>query len=204
MYSRLVLMGLECSFYMVSALPFLACGCAWLFRKEGWGRWKQAAGFLAFALYLCCVAAVTGLPSLQYLMFEPSLQMVPFYELWSDRVHNLLNVIMFVPTGVLLPLLWERYGGLKETARFGFLLSLLIECSQMFCWRLTDINDLIMNTLGAAAGWAIWRFLFRGRTLDARAVSPWHAVAAVWAAAFFLEIPVSGFFWERLYEPWFT
>lgn len=204
MYSRLVMMGLECSFYMIAALPFLLCWAVRLLRKEGKGAWKLAAGFLAFALYLCCVAAVTGLPSLQYLMFEPGLQLVPFYHLWAERENNLLNIIMSVPAGILLPLVWKKYGGLKETAVFGFLLSLLIECSQMFCWRLTDVNDLIMNTFGAVVGWAVWHFLLRGRTLGAHAPSPWRAVAMVWAAAFFLEVFVSGFFWNLLYEPWFT
>ena len=130
--------------------------------------------------------------------------MIPFYHLWPERVHNVLNIIMFVPAGLLLPLVWEKYGKLKETAGYGFLLSLLIECSQLFCWRVTDINDLIMNTFGAVVGWMVWRLLLRGRTLGAHTASPWHAAAIVWAAAFFLEVFVSDFFWNRLYEPWFT
>lgn len=204
MYSRLVMMGLEGSFYIIAALPFLVCWAVRFFRKEGKGAWKLAAGFLVFVLYLCCVAAVTGLPSLQYLTFDPNLQMIPFYHLWPERVHNVLNIIMFVPAGLLLPLVWEKYGKLKETAGYGFLLSLLIECSQLLCWRVTDINDLIMNTFGAVVGWMVWRLLLRGRTLGAHTASPWHAAAIVWAAAFFLEVFVSDFFWNRLYEPWFT
>ena len=186
MYSRLVMMGLEGSFYIIAALPFLVCWAVRFFRKEGKGAWKLAVGFLVFVLYLCCVAAVTGLPSLQYLMFDPNLQM--------------LNIIMFVPAGLLLPLVWEKYGKLKETAGYGFLLSLLIECSQLLCWRVTDINDLIMNTFGAVVGWMVWRLLLRGRTLGAHTASPWHAAAIVWAAAFFLEVFVSDFIWNWLYE----
>ena len=88
MYSRLVMMGLEGSFYIIAALPFLVCWAVRFFRKEGKGAWKLAAGFLVFVLYLCCVAAVMGLPSLQYLTFDPNLQMIPFYHLWPERVHN--------------------------------------------------------------------------------------------------------------------
>lgn len=51
------------------------------------------------------------------------------------------------------PLLWNRYLQFKNIVRLGFFVSLLIEISQIFTFRLTDIDDLIMNTPGAAAGW---------------------------------------------------
>ena len=50
MYSRLVMMGLEGSFYIIAALPFLVCWAVRFFRKEGKGAWKLAAGFLVFVL----------------------------------------------------------------------------------------------------------------------------------------------------------
>mgnify|MGYP000320300661 CR=1 FL=1 len=38
----------------------------------------------------------------------------------------------------------------------GFAVSLLIECSQIFNGRATDIDDLIANTSGACLGYVIW------------------------------------------------
>lgn len=41
----------------------------------------------------------------------------------------------------------------------GFGLSLVIELSQLLNNRRTDIDDLILNTLGAALGYALWRVM---------------------------------------------
>lgn len=37
--------------------------------------------------------------------------------------------------------------------------SLIIELSQLFNGRITDLDDLLMNTLGAFLGWVIFRLL---------------------------------------------
>ncbi|MFW7413380.1 VanZ family protein [Vagococcus fluvialis] len=71
-----------------------------------------------------------------------------------------LNVVMFIPLGFFLPLMWRKYHNGFETIKFGFYLSLFIELSQLFTrFRATDINDLITNTIGAAVGWSIY-FVF--------------------------------------------
>ena len=44
-------------------------------------------------------------------------------------------------------------------AGFGF--SLLIEVFQLFNTRLSDVDDLIMNSLGTAVGFAIWMLYHR-------------------------------------------
>ena len=65
------------------------------------------------------------------------------------------NLCWFVPMGVLLPLLNRRwsFGG---TVLAGMLLSISIETLQ---WLLrtgvTDIDDVLFNTLGAALGWIL-------------------------------------------------
>lgn len=199
MVSRFLWMAQDSACYALAALPFLAAWSFWFSRKRLEGAGRLAAGFWLFALYLCGVAAVTGLPSVQYLTFYAHIQLMPFHELRADAVQYFLNIVLFLPAGFLLPLLWGKYGRLKETVLFGFLLSVLIECSQLFCFRTTDLNDLLMNTLGAVFGWAAWRILCRGRTLRMRAASPWQAAAMVWAAAFLFASPISGFVWERLY-----
>lgn len=39
--------------------------------------------------------------------------------------------------------------------------SLFIECSQLFTlYRVSDVNDLVMNTLGTIGGWVIWKIIF--------------------------------------------
>jgi len=82
------------------------------------------------------------------------------------------NVILFMPLGFLLPLLWEKYRALQKTIAAGFLFSLSIEIGQLFSRRQTDIDDLLMNVLGTILGFCIWLLLgklfkTKPRTLNA-------------------------------------
>jgi glycopeptide antibiotics resistance protein len=69
------------------------------------------------------------------------------------------NVVLFLPLGAYLRLYFQRRG-VPTVIATGFLVSLLIECTQrtgnwfLFpCpYRLFDVDDLITNTLGAAIG----------------------------------------------------
>ena len=73
---------------------------------------------------------------------------------------NLLNIIMFIPFGLLLPIIWSEFKSFKKTTKAGFLFSLFIEITQMFNFRATDIDDLMMNTLGTIIGFGIYYILF--------------------------------------------
>lgn len=59
--------------------------------------------------------------------------------------------------GFLVPLLWKQYRAEKYVLLFGFGTSFAIEVLQMFCGRTSDVDDLLMNTLGALIGY--WMFL---------------------------------------------
>ena len=75
----------------------------------------------------------------------------------------LLNIIMFMPFGFLVPLIWEKYQSIKKTAFLGLALSVYIEFTQLFNRRKTDIDDLMMNVLGTIVGFGIfhiWNKLF--------------------------------------------
>ncbi|MEG0254582.1 VanZ family protein [Vagococcus sp.] len=122
-------------------------------------------GFMLYLLIM--LKEVIGFPSIsnwirvlnvQGDIFDPNLSLIPFGNgmLRSDY----LNIIMFMPLGVILPLMWKKYHRFKYTFQFAFFLSLFIEISQLFTrFRATDINDLITNTLGACAGWLLY-FVF--------------------------------------------
>jgi len=69
---------------------------------------------------------------------------------------HILNVIMFMPLGFLLSCIWENYRNLWRSTCVGFFMSLAIEISQLFCYRVTDVNDLITNTVGTIVGYTIW------------------------------------------------
>lgn len=66
------------------------------------------------------------------------------------------NIAVFVPLGFFLPLLWRRFDRLLPTVLACSLFSLLIEVIQYPLHRGTDIDDLILNTLGALFGYLIF------------------------------------------------
>lgn len=68
------------------------------------------------------------------------------------------NILLFAPLGFFLPLLLNKFRKFKKTVLAGFLVSLLIECSQLFLIRATDIDDLILNTLGVMLGYLCFMF----------------------------------------------
>lgn len=149
---------------LVAALAlgfFRLCGSVWrqLF-KGSWG----ILGLLA--LYMSILYALTGIPSIRYFVFRPQVNLIPFSDFGDSRFFWLsgMNTLLTVPLGMLLPLCWKQYQHFPRTAAVGFLVSLSIELSQMFCFRATDIDDLILNTLGTMVGFLLGKLLF-GRLL---------------------------------------
>lgn len=154
-------------------------------------------GVLLFAAYLGAMAVVTGVSSLLCgLSFSPTINLIPFHDFYIDLPQYALNVLLFLPLGVLLPLLWADYADRWRVIRFGFCLSLLIECCQMFCLRMTDLNDLMTNTLGAALGWMLWQRVLRGRSFGAGSPAPRAVLAFVWVVLMVVQGIFTGFVWN--------
>lgn len=133
--------------------------------KESWQHY-----FFGYMLILYLVIALTqvvGFPSLgkwqrisslNEPIFNPTINLVPFKD--GIEISSILNIIFFMPFGFLLPTLWRKYRTLWSTLYQGILFSLIIQISQMFVpHRATDINDLIMNTIGTICGWIIFNIM---------------------------------------------
>ena len=96
---------------------------------------------------------------------ERSLQLIPFDHLLSlleDRVSGIQlgwsNVALFVPFGIFVPLGWEWARPLWRTAVLAAGLALVIEISQFVVGgHQSSVNDVILNTSGAAIGWLLMR-----------------------------------------------
>lgn len=76
------------------------------------------------------------------------------------------NVLLFIPLGVLLPLLNTRFNSLSNIFLCGILGSMTVEGSQLlislilgFNYRTFDVDDIILNTLGAIIGYCFLRLL---------------------------------------------
>lgn len=77
-----------------------------------------------------------------------------FSPTWVDPIRILLgNIIMFIPLGFFIPIIWKRKRSLIKVVFLGFFLSLCIELSQfLFTHRVANIDDVILNTFGTWIG----------------------------------------------------
>ena len=91
--------------------------------------------------------------------FSPRIVLVPFRDMISGPVDTILNIILFIPLGFFLPLLYKNYNRVNRVVLTGFLFSISIETVQMFGMGATDINDLITNTVGTCLGYYIYKVL---------------------------------------------
>lgn len=113
-----------------------------------------------FLYYVYLVLETIGIGTIWEIGLYPGMKLqeeinlIPFRD--GISLSMILNVVMFMPLGFLLPLLWKEYQSLVRTAIIGFCFSCGIEFCQLFNRRVSDVDDLLMNTLGAILGWLIW------------------------------------------------
>lgn len=156
---RVMGIGMDCLSHMLVMTPVVL-----IVQKLSKRRiFSLHTGFVL--LYMCTLAgifSVTGLPTVKYCRLDFSVNVVPMVDILNSPMQYLLNVLMFVPVGFLLPLLWERYGDWKQVLGFGCFLTVFIEAAQVFTFRTTDIDDLMTNLLGAGLGFLLVKALGKG------------------------------------------
>lgn len=138
-------------------------------------RRRDLCGALLLLVYLLGVGLVTG-PSLYQLLIghlpTPRLELIPFNDIvcvLTDTTSPGLgaftniagNLALLAPLGFLLPLFWRYFISAKNTILFAARLSLSIELLQMAAGGVTSVDDLILNTAGAAIGFLLAKLLLR-------------------------------------------
>ncbi len=116
--------------------------------------------YLSFVLYFTLMPIITSLP---FIFNHPYdlMNLVPFIDVLNGRGDFIrqvvLNVIMTIPFGFLLPLVKKNVKLLKIVF-YTFLLSLSIELLQPLIngIRSSDITDLITNVIGGIIGYVIY------------------------------------------------
>ena len=80
------------------------------------------------------------------------------------------NIALFVPFGILLPLVSGRVRSLRTVALLALGASVSIELIQLAersigTWRTIDIDDVVLNVVGACLGYGVRR-VWRARNLS--------------------------------------
>ena len=81
------------------------------------------------------------------------------------------NIVLFIPMGFFIPLIWKCKKYFRKALLIGILCSLSIELLQYiisllleFNYKVTDVDDILLNTLGFIIGFFLYR-LFHWRVI---------------------------------------
>ena len=149
-------------------------------KKMTRNRW---GGVFFFALYLLLLFYLLffsewngrGLMNREHITYnmQPFREIKRFVLYWrqigllSAALNLLGNIIGFMPLGFLLPSFSRRCRRYwYNTVMAGYLLSFTVEFTQLiFRAGRCDIDDIILNTLGTALGYLLFRLVQKGRVV---------------------------------------
>ena len=136
-------------------------------KSSGKIKWQHYLfGYFLILYLIISLKDIVGFPTLSDLerkvmlgvpIFDPVLNFIPLSS--GIEISTILNIIFFMPFGFLLPTLWNKFRKFIPTVFAGFIFSLIIEVGQLFTIRATDVDDLIMNTLGTILGFILFKIL---------------------------------------------
>ncbi len=80
----------------------------------------------------------------------------------SEWRNIILNIAMFIPFGILLPIIFNRFRVVSNILKLTVLMSVLIEVIQLILRRgIFETSDVIHNTMGGLIGFGFFCFIYR-------------------------------------------
>ena len=165
---------------LISVIWFLVRVYFWINQKEI--CWKREAQLILVYICLIVVVRCTFCPfakvdgKIQPLLFDaaqifpPRINMMPLvclfdYEIRREAILNFVgNTAMFIPIGIIWPAVFKGLNSHKKVIAAGVFFSLCIEILQLpFFDRVTDIDDLLMNSIGYLIGYGIFLLVKKGK-----------------------------------------
>lgn len=87
---------------------------------------------------------------------------MPTHEVIERAMLNLAgNLGLFVPIGMLFPLAFPKHSRFSCVFFYTAVGVFLIEFTQYFCGRVSDIDDFLLNMLGVLLGYALYKCFCR-------------------------------------------
>lgn len=151
-------------------------------------KWLQALSWILFSSYAMIVIYQLFLTQTRHILRDAGqhiYNLTPFQSIlqYANRIQhypfdywffNLFgNVLLFVPLGFLLPILFAKARRFSTTIVWTMLASLTIELTQLGT-RLGsfDVDDLILNVLGGSIGYAVWTMAAAGLRIALQKLRP--------------------------------
>ncbi len=134
---------------------------------------KREAQLLMVYVCIIVIARIVNFPMhhvnghIDTMKFDPSrilplwLNLIPIVHLFDIydgwQINIIGNIAMFIPVGIVWPVCFKELNTFGKAVLAGGGFSLVIEITQLlFFERASDVDDLILNTLGVAIGAAIY------------------------------------------------
>ncbi len=161
-YFLYLVRALDIAYYLTALL--MGVGSYLVLRNLKVGRRQSIAAALLIA-YIFLILAVTFLSRSQLevktLIYSPFWKYIQIFrgteKAYSLATEILLNILMLMPVGFLLPMLVG-----KNTILYGFLCCLSIECFQLVTRRgYFEVDDVLHNTLGVIVGYLLYLLLIK-------------------------------------------
>lgn len=138
-------------------------------------NWKREAALLLMYINLAVIIRFVFYPffavdgHVQPLIVQresiipPRLNLIPFahiaeYDLKREALINIIgNVCLFIPTGIILPVLYRKLDSFWKVLLTGAGISFCIEMIQLLLPNsVSDIDDLLLNMTGVMIGYGIF------------------------------------------------
>lgn len=146
--------------YLIPAIFFSGCivvAVSWLCGKKS--TIKHRITFTFFLAYILVIFRIA------FLCREPGSRKaisLVLFETWGHTFHMhamfVENIIMFIPFGVLLPILFREFRNGWLCVLTGFICSCSIEIVQHITQTgFLQLDDVVTNTTGTLLGWLAWK-----------------------------------------------
>lgn len=115
------------------------------------GDWSTPSAMLA--------SARERIATMDRIWLKPFNSIVKFFHSTSlDQflINIVGNIVMFMPWGFCLPVLWQRFRNLPAMILMCLGLTLFIETTQLFIDRYVEMDDVILNFIGGMSGAGLW------------------------------------------------
>lgn len=134
---------------------------------------------VAFGIYIVRFVGVVFFPIIWDIpdpYFKPDICLIPFKTItlmWSLGLRQFViqiigNIALFFPMGFLLPILFGKVNSYKRVLSIASIISILVELIQLtmilivkFNLRAFDVNDIMLNIMGALLGYAFQIFTYK-------------------------------------------
>lgn len=168
---------------IIIGIPVIWVRKRYLYKQREVYHWKYEMADIAFIFYMLCLFQITafrfggigwswdGMISRQTRVNgTPLVAVLNWAEkgVWWHLFYNVVgNCVWFVPLGTLLPAIYRSYRKhIKRVVFIGMVVSTTIEILQyILCTGVTDIDDVIFNTIGTAMGYMLWAIFDSVRNL---------------------------------------